>query len=47
MENIQLIVTDEPNTIKGNDFQYCYDQWGKRWYHCVTSQGSCVEGDNL
>ena len=46
MENIQKIVTDELNTLTENDFQYCYDQWKKRWNHCVTSQGSYFEGDN-
>jgi histone-lysine N-methyltransferase SETMAR len=47
MENIQKIVTDELNTLTGNDFQYCYDQWKKRWNYCVTSQGAYFEGDNL
>ena len=40
MENIQKIVTE-------NDFQYCYDQWTKRWNHGVSSQGSYFEGDNI
>jgi len=40
MENIQKVVTDELHTLTENDFQYCYDQWKKRWNHCVTSQGS-------
>jgi len=39
MENIQKIVTDELNTLTENDFQYCYEQWKKRWNQCVTSQG--------
>ena len=47
MENIQQIVTDELNTLIENDFQYGYDQWKKRWNHCVTSQGLYFEGDNL
>jgi len=47
MENIQKIVTDEPNTLMENDFQHCYDQWKKRWNHSVTSQGSYFERDNL
>ena len=47
MENIQRIVTDELNTLMENDFQYCYDQWKKCWNHCVTSQRSYFEGDNL
>jgi len=47
MENIQKIVTDELNTLTENDFQYRYDQWKKCWNHCVTSQGSHFEGDNL
>jgi len=47
MENTQKIVTDELNTLTENDFQYCYDQWKKRRYHCVTSQWSYFEGDNL
>ena len=46
MESTQKIVTDELNTLTENDFQYCYDQWEKRWNHCVTSQGSYFEGDN-
>jgi hypothetical protein len=47
MENIQKIVTDELNTLTENDFQYCCAQWKKRFNHCVTSQGSYFEGDNL
>ena len=37
--NIQKVVTDELNTLTENDSRYCYDQWKKRWNHCVTSQG--------
>ena len=47
MENIRKILTDELTTLRENDFQYCYDQWEKRWNHFVTSQGSYFEGDNL
>ena len=47
IENIPKIVTDELNTLKENDFQYRYDQWKKRWNHCVASQWSYFEGDNL
>jgi len=47
MENVQKIVTDELHALTENDFHYCYDQWEKRWNHCVTSQGSYFEGDNL
>jgi len=47
MKNIQKIVTNELNTLMENDLQYCYDQWKKRWNHCVTSQGSYFEGNNL
>jgi len=46
MENIQKTVTDELHTLTENDFWYCCDQWKKR-NHCVTSQGSYFEGDNL
>ena len=46
MENIKKIVTDELITFTENDFEYCYDQWKKR-SHCVTTQGSYFEGDNL
>ena len=46
MENIKKIVTDELHTLTEDDFRYCYDQWKKRWNHCVTSQGSYFEGDN-
>ena len=47
MEYIQKIVTDELNTLMENDFKYFYDQWKKRWNHCVTSLGSYFEGNNL
>lgn len=47
IEDIQKTVTDDLNTLTENDFQDCYDQWKKRWNHCVTSQGSYFEGDNL
>jgi histone-lysine N-methyltransferase SETMAR len=40
-------VTDEIHTLMENEFRYCYDQWKKRWNHCVTSQESYFEGDNL
>jgi len=47
MENMQKIVTNELHTLTENDFRYCCDKWKKHWNHCVTSQGSCFEGDNL
>jgi len=47
MENIQKVVTDELHILTENDFRYCCDQWKNRWNHCVTSQGSYFEGDNL
>jgi hypothetical protein len=47
VENIQQNVTDELRTLAENDFQYCYDQWKECWNHCVTSQGSYFEGDNV
>ena len=46
MGNIHKIETDKLHTLTENDFQYCYDQWKKR-NHCVNSQGSYFEGDNL
>ena len=46
MENTKNL-SDELNTLTENDFQYCYDQWKKRWNHCVTSQGSHFDGDIL
>jgi len=46
MENIQKIVTNELHTFTKNDFRYCFDEWKKR-NHCVTSQGSHFEGNNL
>jgi hypothetical protein len=47
MDNIKKNVTDELHTLTENDFLYCYDQWKKCWKHCVASQGSYFEGDNL
>jgi transposase len=47
VENMRIIVTDELRTLTENDFRYCYDQWKERWNHCVISQGSYFEEDNL
>jgi hypothetical protein len=47
MGNIHKIVTNELHTLMESDFRYWYDQSKKRWNHCVTSQGSYIEGDNL
>jgi hypothetical protein len=46
VENIK-IVTDEIRTLTEHDFRYYYDQWKERCNHCVTSEGSYFEGDNL
>jgi hypothetical protein len=40
-------MTDELRTPTENDFRYCHNQWKERWNHCVVSQGSYFEGDNL
>jgi len=47
MENVQNVVTDKLHILTENDFRYCYDQWKKRWNHCVTSQGSYFKAENL
>jgi len=47
IEQIQKIVTDNLNTLTENDFQYCCEQWKKRWNRRVSSQGSYFEGDHL
>jgi len=47
IEQIQKTVTDNLNTLTENDFQYCYEQWKKRWNRCVSSQGSYFEGDHM
>jgi hypothetical protein len=41
------IVTDKLRILTENDFRYFSNQWKERWNHCVTSQGSYFEGDNL
>ena len=47
IEQIQKTVTDNLHTLTENDFQYCCEQWKKRWNHYVSSQGSYFEGDHL
>jgi len=47
MGKIQNVVTDELHTLTEKDFRDFYDQWKKRWNHCVTSQGSHFVGNNL
>jgi hypothetical protein len=47
VQRVRTDIADDWVLQHENDFRYCYDQWKKRWNHCVTSQGSYFEGDNL
>jgi len=33
------------NNISTEEFQKCFQQWGKRWYKCIQSKGEYSEGD--
>jgi len=33
------------NKISTEEFQKCFQQWGKRWYKCIESKGEYFEGD--
>jgi len=31
--------------ISTEEFQKCFQQWGKHWYKCIESKGEYFEGD--
>ena len=47
VKNIQTAVTDQLKVIPVSEFQHCYEEWKKRLQHCVASEGSYFEGDNI
>ncbi|GFT25551.1 HTH_48 domain-containing protein [Trichonephila clavipes] len=47
LENIQTPVTDQLKVIPISELHQCYEEWKKRLQHCVASEGSYFEGDNV
>ncbi|GFS79295.1 putative transposase [Trichonephila clavipes] len=47
LENIQTAVTNQQKAIPISEFRQCYEEWKKRLQHCVASEGSYFEGDNV
>ncbi|GFW93571.1 putative transposase [Trichonephila clavipes] len=47
LENIQKAATDHLKAIPISEFHQCYEEWKKRLQHCVASEGSYFEGDNV
>jgi hypothetical protein len=35
------------NAIPKIEFQRCFEDWKKRWYTCIISNGDYFEGDNI
>ena len=33
------------NKISTEEFQKCFQQWGKCWYKCIESKGEYFDGD--
>ncbi|GFV16923.1 putative transposase [Trichonephila clavipes] len=47
LKNIQTTVTDQLKAIRISEFHQCYEEWKKRLQHCVASEDSYFEGDNV
>jgi len=47
VENVQAAATEALNNISSEDFLHCYEEWQKRWNHCVRSHGAYFEGNKL
>ena len=46
LKNIQKSVMDMLKIIPIEDFQRCYQKWG-RLHRCVAAQGNYFEGDSI
>jgi len=47
VENVQAAATKALNNISSEDFLHCYEEWQKRWNHCIRSHGAYFEGNKL
>ncbi|KAG8240194.1 hypothetical protein J437_LFUL016691 [Ladona fulva] len=47
LRSIQMAISNQPKAIPVSQFQHCHDDWKNRRQHCVASQGSYFEGDNI
>jgi len=45
VEEIQAELQAVLNTLRENDFQECFKNWQRCWYHCQASEGDYFEGD--
>jgi len=45
MAEIQAELQAILNTLRENDFQYCFKNWQRSWDHCQASEGYYFEGD--
>ena len=48
--NIDEIKTEslkELNAIPKSEFRKCFEDWKKRWYKCIISEGDYFEGDKI
>jgi len=44
-DDIRSNTTAALNAIPQNQFQNCFEEWSRHWYHCIASQGEYFEGD--
>ncbi|GFU23208.1 putative transposase [Trichonephila clavipes] len=47
LENILTSITDQLKAIPISESHQCYEEWKTRLQHCVASEGSYFEGDNV
>ena len=47
IEEIKTESLRELKDIPKNVYQKCFEDWKKRWYKCIISEGDYFEGDNI
>ena len=47
IEEIKAASKEELNKITKNDFLKCSEDWKKRWYKCIISDGDYFEKDKI
>ena len=45
-DDISSNTTAALKVITQNQFQNCFEEWTRRWYRCIASQGEYFEGDH-
>ena len=47
IDDIKSASPKELKAISKIEFKKCFEDWKKRWYKCIISNGDYFEGDNI